>query len=62
MIAEVAIVCTTVLAIAGMVLYDREKTRPVPVVRDDSAVEALKEEVKKLESRVNQLNVGKLRL
>jgi hypothetical protein len=60
MVAEVAIICATVLVLAamGLLYLERNKPKPVQVIPE---LDKMKEDLIKLESRLNALNVSRLR-
>lgn len=60
MVIEVAIICVTliILAAMGFVYLERSKPKPVQVIPE---LEKIKDTLKVLESRVNAINIGRMR-
>jgi hypothetical protein len=60
MVAEVALMCGTVILLSGMAFLYMERNKP-KAVQTLPELEKIKDDIRILESRVNALNMGRLR-
>jgi hypothetical protein len=61
MVAETIIICLSAITVTGMVLVYLERGRVKQVPLNQAELNAIREEIQKLNSRVSQVNVGKMR-
>ena len=61
MVVETLIICLSSIKVTGMVLVYLERGRVKQVPLNQEELNAIREEIQKLNSRVSQVNVGKMR-
>jgi hypothetical protein len=61
MVVETLIICLSSIKVTGMVLVYLERGRVKQVPLNQAELNAIREEIQKLNSRVSQVNVGKMR-
>ena len=61
MVVETLIICLSSIKVTGMVLVYLEQGRVKQVPLNQAELNAIREEIQKLNSRVSQVNVGKMR-